>query len=221
MAGDPASTPGPHHRDAKHRGSAALASARSPVTPWTHPCGPRAGREHSESGPTSHCKPQACPALLLGWGGTGEAPLRHFPQPPELLPRSQQAQTLPHSHRGAGALPGQGDTRPHPRCPAGTAGSTATGSPSRPQCQGCALPLLRLHGTAVHQPHAGKWWLPSPPTRDAQPEASRAWSTAHSSQALTDRQTDVGRLQPFLLLQHGRTRGAWTQTKYFLKSCST
>lgn len=83
MAGDPASTPGPHRRDAKHRGSAASALTWSPATPWSHPCGPGAGREHSESGPVgqprSHWKPQACPALRLGRGRTGEAPLGHSP----------------------------------------------------------------------------------------------------------------------------------------------
>lgn len=39
----------------------------------------------SSGSPRLTAKPQACPALWLGWGGgTGEAPPRHSPQPPAL-----------------------------------------------------------------------------------------------------------------------------------------
>lgn len=49
-----------------------------------------------------------------------------------------------------------------------------------------------LCGMALRQLRAGKQRLPSTPTGDAQRKVSRAPSTAHSSQALTDRQTWVG-----------------------------
>lgn len=56
-----------------------------------------------------------------------------------------------------------------------------------PRCQGCALALLWLHGTAERQPRAGKWRLPSPATRDAQPEQGPEHCTQLPG---TDRQTD-------------------------------
>lgn len=71
------------------------------------------------------------------------------------------------------------------------------GSHAQPQCQGCACHWhgsMARHSLALRQPCAGKQRLPSPPTGDAQPKVSGAPSAAHSSQALTDRQTNVGRL---------------------------
>lgn len=194
MAGDSASTPGPHRRDAKHRGSAASALTRSPATPWSHPCGPGAGREHSESGPVgqprSHWKPQACPALRLGRGRTGEAPLGHSPSRPRsrpvptrhrhyLIPTEEQEpsrgrETPAPTHVASLGQPGAQPQAPLP-------GHSARDAP---------CPCYSSMAQPYTNPTAGKWRLPSPPTGDAQPGASRARSTTHSSQALTDRQTD-------------------------------
>lgn len=152
------------------------------------------------------------------WGGEGHGrhPLGTPSAVPVPFPAGADITSFPQRSRSP---PGAGR---HPPPPTWPRGDTATRSPSRPQSRDVPCPCHGSLARLCHiQPRAGKGRLPSPPTRDAQPEASRARSTAHGSQALTDRQTDVGRLQPFLLLQHGRTRGAWTQTKYFLKSCST
>lgn len=119
-------------------------------------------------------------------GGTPGA----LPQPPALPSRSHQAQTLPHSHSGAGALPGQGDTRPHHVIPLGQPGVQPQTSLALATVPGMRLGPAWLHGTAECQPRAGSGGCPAlPPGMHSQ---SRAQSTAHSSQALTDRQTWAG-----------------------------
>lgn len=166
---------------------------------------------------------------LFAWGGEGGQE-RHPPGTPPSHPRSRPVPFLvpagadiTSSPQRSGSSPPGAGRHPPPPTPLP---QTSPRWGSRQHCHGfpwlATVPGMCLApGMALCQPYARKQRLPSPPARDAQPKASRAPSIACSSQALTDRQTDVGRLQPFLLLQHGRTRGAWTWTKYFLKSCST
>lgn len=125
----------------------------------------------------------------LGRGRTGEAPLGHSPSRRRSCPVPTR-----HRHylipRGAGALPGQGDTRRHHVIPLGQPGAQPQTSLPLATVPGMHLGPAWLHGTAERQPRAGKWRLPCPPLPPGMHSQSRAQSTAHSSQALTDRQTD-------------------------------
>lgn len=139
-------------------------------------------------------------------GCAGGAPLSAPPAAPTPKPfssRCQQAQTLPHPCRGAGSPPGVGRHPPPPT-------SLPQASPRRgSQEHGhgfpcpAAVPEMPLSPARLHV-------SPVPGSRGCPPLPS-CWGCRnegpkhHTQLPGTDRQTDVGRLQPFLLLQHGRT----------------